>query len=192
MRRLSVFILSMLAIYSINAASYGLNEEPYRLLNWVNSTGSTIKLDDGSFWNVEENMHRMKVKLWCSNDQLVIYPVAQSRLFYKNKSRFYISNKTNYDFVRADLALGPIVGGPCNNQIIYIDYDFGEILLQDGQGYTSSLKVDRKDLQKIQNWLPNQSIIYGSNNFFMGGTQSFCDYILINVECNDYVFADMT
>jgi hypothetical protein len=106
-------------------------------------------------------------------------------------TRFYIYNQRTQTSANAEISLGPTIGGPCNNRVVYIDYRYGQIQLQDGQGYTSVWIIDPKDLETIQNWRLYQSVILGSNNSWPANIASHCNHILINIENNTYIRANI-
>lgn len=168
--------------------SYVNQDSPYRLLNSFDPAGATVELDDQSIWRVEGGESRDNVLSWRVNDPLVIYPVTWT-LF--TGTRFFIYNERTRNSANAEISLGPVIGGPCNNRIIYIDYSYGEVRLQDGRGNVSIWHVDYKDLYQIQTWQPYQSVILGSNDTWPANWGSNCNYILLNIEANDYIRADL-
>ncbi|MBM3202027.1 MAG: hypothetical protein FJZ56_06430 [Chlamydiae bacterium] len=187
MRLFSIFILAVAALFKLDADTYAPGQEPYRLSISIDPSGAILELDDHSMWRIEGNDSRAQVKNWLPNDAIVIYPVMYTFL---TGTRFYIYNQRTRTSANAELSFGPTIGGPCNNRITYIDYRYGEVHIQDGQGNTCFWIVDPQDIPTIQNWRLYQSIILGSNRTWPANWASHCEYILINVECNDYIRAN--
>lgn len=182
------WIFLLLLAGNLSAATYLPNQEPYRLVRGMDPAGATLEMDDSSVWRIEGSESRANVQQWFQNDPIVIYPVMCTCM---TGTRFFVYNQRTQTNANAELSLGPIVGTPTNNRIIYIDYTYGEVRLQDGQGNVSVWIAEQNDRHIIQNWRLYQSVILGSNNTWPANWSSYCHYILINVENNAYIRAEL-
>lgn len=164
------------------------SEKPYRLLTNKDPNGWNVELDDGSVWRAASSSDAYEMKNWRVNDTLVIHPTA-----FPNWSggRFFIVNERLNRSSVVELSQGPILNRSTNNQITYIDYSNGYLELHDGAGRISTWTISYADRAAFQKWKPNQSVIIGSNEDCYAGWLSNQGYILINVERNDFVNANL-
>ncbi len=186
--RLFRTLFLFMIVGNIYAASYLPGQEPYRLVYGMDPAGATVELDDRAVWRVEGEDSRYNVRYWLPQDPIVIYPVMCTCF---TGTRFFMYNQRTKTSANAEISLGPVIGGPCNNRIIYIDYMYGEVRLQDGQGGVSVWIAEPNDLYVIQNWRLYQSVILGSNNTWPANWASRCHHILINVENNSYIRGEL-
>jgi hypothetical protein len=182
------WIFLLLVATKICAATYLPNQEPYRLIRSLDPAGATIEMDDNSIWRIEGTNSRCNVQNWELNDPIIIYPVTYT---YMTGTRFFVYNQRTRTNANAELLIGPVVAAPTNNRIIHIDYMYGEVRLQDGQGNVSIWIAENNDLNIIQNWRLFQSVILGSNKTWPANWSSDCEYILINVENNAHIRASL-
>ena len=182
------WIFLLLLASKICAGTYLPTQEPYRLIRSLDPATATIEMDDNSVWRIEGNHSRYNVQNWESNDPVIIYPVTYT---YMTGTRFFVYNQRTRTNANVELSLEPIIGAPTNNRIVYIDYMYGEVRLQDDKGNVSVWIAENKDLNIIQNWRLFQSVILGSNKSWTANWYSHCEYILINVENNAYIRATL-
>lgn len=162
--------------------------KPYRLVVSIGGDGKTVEFDDGSVW-VIKGSSQGEARRWAANDAVTIYPIVVNTWWHGAK--YWIFNESTQSYVYADLSLGPIVNGECTNHVITLDLYRGEVLLRDARGYENLWQIDLKDLYKFRNWKIGDAVIIGSNESNRAQWYSPCKYILINVEENKYVCADI-
>lgn len=170
------------------AAEVISNYHPYRLVSNKDPQGWNVELDDGSIWRAVDSSSAYEMKYWKTNDPVVIHPTA-----FPNWAggRFFLLNERLNTTATVELSQGPILNRSTNAQITYIDYSSGYLEIQDGIGRSSCYQVDYADSALFQNWRPGQSIIVGSNEDCYAGWLSNYSYILINVEKNEFVKANL-
>lgn len=183
----AVFAEEQREIPSSWSAELAYYEVPYRVLINKDPSGASLELDDGSIWRATDSMSARNIQYWYPNDPLVIRPCAVSWW----GARFYITNERMRTAANVELSFGPIAGTPQHNTISFIDYSRKELQLQDGSGLTSYWYVDRNDVKTMNAWQPHHTIIIGSNMDCYAGWFSSSQYILINVDRNDFVRANI-
>ena len=145
-----------------------------------NSDSRCIKIEDGSSWEIAPSDYHV-VTSWRSNDPLFITPITSWFI----SQHYYIINRTNNSYVKANLVDGPTAFGPFSNWVNGIDLVQGLIFLQN----QSVWSVDPNDLyiltdRKNNNeWAPNDHIII----ILHDNKYSSYDHILINVNMNNQV-----
>jgi hypothetical protein len=145
-----------------------------------------IEMDDGSVWNIKSN--RSGVRKWLPTDYIVFYPSAFPGL---NGFKYWAYNARLRSKVGCELSLGPIQGGPCTNHVQEVDYYRNECFLQDGRGYHNAWRVVYDDTYLFYRWHINDTIIIGSRNHPEDSPRLPYCYILINVQENEYVRAEI-
>ncbi len=164
------------------------NYHPYRLVSNKDPQGWNVELDDGSIWRAVDSSSASEIKYWKSNDPVAIHPTA-----FPNWAggRFFLLNERLNTTAVVELSQGPILNRSTNAQITYIDYTSGYLEIQDGIERSSYFHIDYVDRLIFQGWRPGQSIIVGSNEDCYAGWLSNYSYILINVEKNEFVRANL-
>ncbi len=160
---------------------------PYRALKATLSNGYAIEMDDGSVWNINAGYHK-NVKRWESNDYIVFYPCSLSSW---NRQKFWAYNPRLRAKAECSLSLGPIQYGPCTNHVQELDFYRGECFLQDGRGYQNLWRISSDDLYRFIKWRINDAVIVGSKNHPDQAPFSSYGYILLNVQENEYVKAEI-
>ncbi len=171
-----------LAIQSIS------NNTPYRLLSSKDNQGWNLETDDGTIWRAIDNSSASQIKYWQSNDKLVIYPTAYPKW---SGGRYYLLNTRLNSAATVELSQAPITGTSTNIQITYIDYTSGYMELEDGRGRVVNWRLNRNERDIYEHWRAGQSILVGSNENCWAGWLSSDSYILINVEKDNYVRANI-
>lgn len=164
------------------------NYHPYRLVANKDPQGWNIELDDGSIWRAVDSSSASEMKYWKTNDPVVIHPTAFPN--WAGGRFFFLNEKLNTTAI-VELSQGPILNRSTNAQITYIDYTSGYLEIQDGIGRSSYFHIDYADSLIFQSWRPGQSIIVGSNEDCYAGWLSNYSLILINVEKNEFVKANL-
>ena len=171
-----------LSVHSIS------NNTPYRLLTSKDCQGWNLETDDGCIWRAIDNASACEIKYWQSNDKLVIHPTAYPKW---SGGRYYLLNTRLNAIATVELSQGPYPGMSTNVQITYLDYETGYMELQDGKGRIAYWRLNRNERGIFQNWRAGQSILVGSNENCWAGWLSSDSYILINVEKDNYVRANL-
>jgi hypothetical protein len=142
----------------------------------VAKSGSLIRIEDGSHWEVASGYEQTAVQ-WRANDDIIITPNP----YYFSRYSYAIRNLTTGNFVLANLSLGPVINGNyVTRQVVDINVEQGQVFLSDG----SSWLVSFKDIAILSRWEPKDYIIVGMNN------GSHYRNILINVTTNRFVSAE--
>jgi hypothetical protein len=164
------------------------NYNPYRLISNKDPQGWNVELDDGAIWRAVDSSSASEMKYWKTNDPVVIHPTA-----FPNWAggRFFLLNERLNTTAVVELSQGPVLNRSTNAQITYIDYSSGYLEIQDGIGRSSYFHIDYSDSLIFKSWRPGQSIIVGSNEDCYAGWLSNYSYILINVEKNEFVRANL-
>jgi hypothetical protein len=161
---------------------------PFRLVANKDPQGWNVELDDGSIWRAVDSSSASEMKYWKTNDPVVIHPTAFPN--WAGGRFFFLNERLNATAI-VELSQGPILNRSTNAQITYIDYSSGYLEIQDGIGRSSYFHIDYADSLLFQNWRPGQSIIVGSNEDCYAGWLSNYSYILINIEKNEFVRANL-
>ncbi|MFZ4772499.1 MAG: hypothetical protein ACOYK9_00705 [Chlamydiia bacterium] len=165
--------------------------EPLRKIIHVDPYNYSIVLDDDSIWNITADTSWKLKSFYSPGDFVVIHP-ARSSFF--SDSKFYFENQSNWVTINTNISLGPISSNPCCIQIEDIDYLDGYVWLVDGRGYRTTWKINMSSYsQQFSQWRCGQAVILGSNrNYDYSSVFGYnYKYILINVEKNHYVQANM-
>jgi len=157
----------------ISLASFAYPIDCHRL-EGIGETGRTIALEDGSHWEVTAyDAHTLRN--WRREDTLVITP----NYSWFNSYDYFITNKNNNTFVRANLYVGPVTYGPFSHWIVGVDKITGHLELENKMVWC----INPQDYYVLQDWAPNDHIIIG----LYDGWLSPYDHILINVNMDNHV-----
>lgn len=144
--------------------------------------GDQIVIEDGSYWMTKPD-DRYKLQNWDPNDPLMLM---------QNKSNWWFSSKPNFPFViynertcetiEVENSAAPIWDSFYTHYIVEIYKPLsGEGTLKLNDGSVWVLPDTTRDRECWTLWLPNHTIIIGTNNSYW---TSLLD-ILINITCSD-------
>jgi hypothetical protein len=105
--------------------------------------------------------------------------------------RFILYNQRLNTYAISEISAGPILNTATNVRISYIDIYTGVVDLIDGKGRSCAYRLDFSDKNLFKTWKVGDSIILGSNENCYSGWFSRAPFILINIECNNFVKASM-
>ncbi len=159
----------------ISLASYAYPINCHWLVS-IGDTARTIELEDGSHWEIS-SFDAYTLRNWRREDTLVITP----NYSWFNSCDYYISNKSNNTFVRANLYVGPVTYGPFSHWIVNVDYLGGHIYLENQMIWC----INPQDSYVIKDWAINDHIIMGLCDSWL----SPFDHILINVNMDNHIRA---
>lgn len=145
-------------------------------LTSISDTGKTIEMEDGSHWEIM-GADQYILSYWRRSDSLVITPNYN----WFSNGDYYITNKSNNTYVRANLYIGPMAFGQYSHWIVAIDHVSGHVTLENGITWC----VASKDSYIFREWEVNDHIIIGVYDAWFN---SF-DHILINVNMDTHVRA---
>lgn len=145
-------------------------------LTSISDTSRTIEMEDGSHWEVV-SADQYVLNYWRRSDSLVITPNYN----WFSAGDYYITNKSNNSYVRANLYIGPMAFGEYSHWILSIDHASGHLTLENGVTWC----VAGKDASIFREWEVNDHIILGVYDAWFN---SF-DHILINVNMDSHVCA---
>jgi hypothetical protein len=141
-----------------------------------------VQIEDGSTWEIAAGDYSI-INSWRTDDPLFITP--NNSWFGFVSHRYYISNRVNNTYVKANLVDGPLAFGPYSNWVTGIDPVQGHIFLQNQSVWC----VDPQDLYILSDrrnnteWAPNDHVIVVLHD----NRYSPYDHILINVNMNNQV-----
>jgi hypothetical protein len=164
------------------------NESPYRLLSSKDPQGWNVELDDGSIWRAIGSSDADAIKKWRSNDPIVIHPTLFPSI---SGGRFFLYNQRLNSYAISEISAGPILNSAMNARISYIDIYSGLIELRDGKGRACYYRLDYSEKTLFKDWRIGDSIIIGSNEDCYSGWFSRAPFILINIECNNFIKASL-
>lgn len=161
----------------VKAAAFTKHAGAFHRPVYVSLFGEKVELEDGSLWSVhpEDYHHTLD---WMTGDVILITPNHSWFASYN----YVLNNMSTGEIVRVQMTLGPIYNGIYTHWIIGIDYNRGEVCLEDG----SVWDISTFDTSIMNRWLPNDTIIIGTND---GWFSSYNPHILINVNVNSYANA---
>lgn len=145
--------------------------------HWLTSIADnnfSIEIEDGSHWEVSSS-DAFILRRWRRNDPLVITPNYNWLSSYD----YYITNKTDGSYVKANLYVGPIDHGPYSHWIVNIDYFGGHVYLENQMVWC----VNPQDIYVLRDWVINDHVILGVYDSWF----SSYDHILINVNMDDHI-----
>lgn len=145
--------------------------------HWLTSLSDnsySIELEDGSHWEVAPS-DAYVLRSWRRNDSLIITPNYSWCCSYD----YYITNKNNNTYVKANLYIGPLAFGSYSHWIVDLDYYGGHVYLENQMIWC----VDPQDSHVMKNWAINDHVIIGLYDSWF----SPYDHILINVNMDDHV-----
>ncbi|MBS0652846.1 MAG: hypothetical protein JSR39_04875 [Verrucomicrobia bacterium] len=145
-------------------------------LTSISDTGRTIEMEDGSHWEIV-TADQYVLNFWRRSDSLVVTPNYN----WFSTGDYYITNKSNNTYVRANLYIGPMAFGQYSHWIVAIDHVSGHVTLENGVTWC----IASKDAYIFREWEVNDHIILGVYDAWFN---SF-DHILINVNMDSHVRA---
>lgn len=134
----------------------------------------SIEMEDGSHWEVSPSDAYI-VRNWRREDSLVITPNYN----WFSSHDYYITNKTNNTYIKANLYVGPLAFGPYSHWIVDIDYFGGHVYLENQMVWC----VNPQDNYVLKDWAVNDHIIFGLYDSWF----TPYDHILINVNMDDHI-----
>jgi hypothetical protein len=157
--------------FSFTAYSFPIN------CHWLVSiadTSRSLELEDGSHWEVSSSDAYI-LRNWRREDSLIITPNYSWLCSYD----YYITNKTNNTYVKANLYVGPLAFGPHSHWIVDIDYFGGHVYLENQMVWC----INPQDNYVLKDWAVNDHVIFGLYDSWF----SSYDHILINVNMDDHL-----
>ncbi len=151
-------------------------------VTWKSTDLRHIKIEDGSTWEIASG-DLATVNTWRNDDPLFITPVTSWFI----SQHYYITNRTNNSYVKANLVDGPVAFGPYSHWVTGVDTVQGHVFLENQSVWC----VDPKDMYILADrrnnseWAPNDHIIV----ILHDSRYSAYDHILINVNLNCKVHA---
>ncbi len=145
-------------------------------LTSISDTGRTIEMEDGSHWEVTSS-DQYVLNYWRRSDSLVISPNYN----WFTSGDYYITNKSNNTYVKANLYIGPMAFGQYSHWIVAIDHVSGHFTLENGVTWCTY----GKDSYVFREWEVNDHIVLGTYDNWV---HSY-DHILINVNMDTHVRA---
>jgi hypothetical protein len=155
---------------SFSFAAYPIN------CHWLVSIADnqrSVEFEDGSHWEIASSDAYI-LRSWRREDALVVTP----NYSWFNSYDYYITNKNNNTYVKANLYIGPVAFGAYSHWIVDIDYLGGHVFLENKMIWC----VDPQDSYVIKDWAVNDHIIFGVYDSWF----SPYDHILINVNMDDH------
>lgn len=161
---------------NVKAKCFGSNwfapaYQPTYYLKSIGADGETLVLGDESVWSIASNSAAIASR-WFEGSPLIITPSK----WYSQYS-YYLTNKLTGESVTAKLSQGPLV--KYSILIQQIDWNNGYVYLTNGTRW--AVKID----DNFRYWQSGQAVLIGENT--VGWFEK--DYILININENNYVIA---
>lgn len=144
--------------------------------HWLTSVADnsrSIELEDGSHWEVSSS-DAYVLRNWRREDSLVITP----NYSWFSSYDYYITNKSNNTYVKANLSIGPLSYGKFSHWIVDIDFFGGHIFLENQMIWCFNIQ----DSYIVKDWALNDHVIIGTYDSWL----SPYDHILINVNMDDH------
>lgn len=165
--------------YSYNYSYYAFARH---YLYGLSNARDLIELEDGSQWKVNpHDLSRIRHGNWNTGDPLC---VSANNYFFSSGGGYYITNLKTGAYVRALLHAGPIEESPYTRHVSAIDHQEGILYLENGLAFT----LNKAKATMYRGWLSGHTIIIGSNDDWFRFSRN--DYILINVDKNEYIEAE--
>ncbi len=155
------------------ASAYSSHPDSHFLKNIENDNGS-LELEDGSQWEVSSFDVR-QLRKWSQGEKIAITP----NYSWFSSYDYYITNKSDGSYVRANLSKEPLKFGPQSHWIVDLDRYGGRIYLENNTIW----HVDPKNYPLLKDWITSDHLILGTCDAWA----SPYDYILINTHGRDYV-----
>ena len=133
----------------------------------------SLELEDGSIWSIASS-DRYLTEEWLSTDMVLIRPNTFFSVYDYQLWNVNLGIK-----VRANLNIGPFIGGFYTNYIIDIDYHYGKVYMLDGTVWNVSFF----DKEILACWIIGDPIIFGVRDSILN------PYILINANTDSYIRA---
>jgi hypothetical protein len=140
----------------------------------ISDNSRSLEMEDGSHWEVSASDAYL-LRSWRREDSLIITP----NYSWLSSYDYYITNKTNNTYIKANLYVGPLAFGPFSHWIIDIDYFGGHVYLENQMVWC----VNSQDNYVLKDWAVNDHIIFGLYDSWF----SPYDHILINVNMDDHI-----
>lgn len=140
----------------------------------IGDNGRSIEFEDGSHWEISAFESHV-LRTWRREDSLVVTPNSSWLSSYD----YYITNKSNNTFVKANLFVGPLAYGPYSHWVVNIDYFSGHVMLENQMIWC----VNPQDSSILHHWAVNDHVIFGLNDSWF----SPYDHILINVNMDNNI-----
>ncbi len=143
--------------------------------HWLTSiadTNRSLELEDGSHWEVSPS-DAYTLRNWRREDSLVITP----NYSWLSSYDYYITNKSNNSFVKANLYVGPVAFGPYSHWIV--DIQSGHVYLENQMIWC----ISPQDINVLRDWAVNDHVIFGVHDSWF----SPFDHILINVNMDNHI-----
>jgi hypothetical protein len=151
-------------------------------LTWKSNDSRYLKIEDGSTWELAPG-DLSTINSWRYDDPLFITPISSWFITQK----YYITNRVNNTYVKANLVDGPISRGPYTHWITGVDPVQGHIFLENQSVWC----VDPNDLYILNDrrnnseWQASETIIV----ILHDNRYSAYDHILINVDRDKMIHA---
>lgn len=163
------------------------NSTPIYYASNIEVRGQSIELHNGAIWKVDASSVDT-VAQWQKNDPIVIYP---SSLECYSRHKFYLYNQRTDDYAYANLSMGPFADHIANYRIYNVNIGSETVFTTNHRNTKMEWLIDPADKETIKKWKIDQSILIASNNTFLSGLSSNSPYILINIERDESVRADL-
>jgi hypothetical protein len=145
--------------------------------HWLASVSDSIRsleIEDGSHWEVSA-FDSFILRNWRRENTLVITPNYN----WFGNYEYFITNKSNNTFVKANLAIGPLTFGDFSHWVVEVDNLNGHVILENQMIWC----VNPQDGYALRDWAVNDHVIIGLCDSWF----SAFDHILINVNVNDHI-----
>jgi hypothetical protein len=146
--------------------------QPTYYIKSIGADGGTVSMSDETVWAIADSS-AYTASRWIENSPIIITPSK-----WYSKYDYYITNKLTNESVTAKLSQGPFV--KYSIFIQQIDWCNGYVYLTNGTRWNATPD------HNFQYWQVGQAILIGENNKWFDK-----DYILININENNYVSADI-
>ena len=153
--------------------------------HWIESRSANndlITIEDGSTWQVAAG-DRYVVNSWRTDDPIFITPITSWFI----SQHYYISNRVNNTYIKADLVDRPIAYGPHSHWVTGIDIVQGHVYLENQSvwcidPHDAYILSDRRN---NNDWALNDHVII----LLHDDRYSSYDHVLINVNMSNQVHA---
>lgn len=150
-------------------------------LTWKSGDARHVKIEDGSTWEIASGDLAI-VNRWRDDDAIFITPITS----WFVSQQYYMMNRTNNTYVKANLVDGPVAFGPYSHWVTHVDSVEGNVYLENNSVWC----VDPNDLYILSGrnnsqWALNDHIIV----ILHDNKYSAYDHLLINVNLNCKVHA---
>lgn len=143
-------------------------------LTSISDNSRSLEMEDGSHWEISPSDAYI-LRGWRREDSLVVTPNTG----WLSSYGYYITNKSNNSYVRANLYVGPLAFGPYSHWVVEVDHFGGHIYLENQMIWC----VNPQDSHILKDWAVNDHVIFGLYSSWF----TPYDHILINVNMNNYI-----